>query len=121
MHARRVVPAFDVAKCAVICLDAAGKVLPVCLLDFHRMPETISACSGLTARRPAACVNLPASYCFSPLLDHLRQHIKLAPAFGRRKVLGFLVSEHLGFEFEGEHASLELLILAAVEYVILLD
>ena len=39
MHARGVVPTFDVGEHAVLSLCASGKVLPVGFFDFQRVPE----------------------------------------------------------------------------------
>ena len=41
MHARGVVPALDVAKHAVLGIDAGGKVLPMSFLNLQRMPEAL--------------------------------------------------------------------------------
>ena len=58
MHARRVVPALDVAKYAVLRLGTGCKVLPMRFLYFQRMPEALHRRVVVAVARAAPRANM---------------------------------------------------------------
>ena len=73
MHARRVVPALDVAEDTVLGLGPGGKVLPMRLFDFQRMPETlhwriVETVAGAAHRLPHRLLNQPDAHLLTGVL-----------------------------------------------------
>ena len=87
MHARGVVPALDVAKHAVLGIDAGGKVLPMSFLNLQRMPEALDRRIVKAVARAAhglahCSLNQPLTYlCAGVLATAIRVEDQSRPRF----------------------------------------